>query len=65
MSGNLRDPRESILDRKISDCRAVVIIWNDININTIPWDFKVENPCFIFCVGDYVGGKNMDFERFF
>ena len=21
---------------------------------TIPWDFKAENPCFDFCVGDSV-----------
>ena len=28
---------------------------NDIKIGVIPWDFKVENQCFNFCVGENVG----------
>ena len=49
-------PNESILILKSSVCRAFEIIRDDIKIITFPWGFKVENPCFNFCVGVYVGG---------
>ena len=29
---------------------------NYTKVGTIPWDFKVVNPCFNFCVGGNVGG---------
>ena len=50
-------PSESILILNGSACGAFEIIQNDIKIGTIPWDFKVENPCFYFCVGENVGGQ--------
>ena len=50
-------PSESTLILNSSACRALKIIEIDIEIGAIPWDFKVENLCFIFCVGGYVGGQ--------
>ena len=49
-------PSELILILNSSVGRAFEIIQNDMKIVTFPWDFKVENPCFNFCVGVYVGG---------
>ena len=49
-------PSESILILNSSVCRALKIIMNDIKVGEIPWDFKVKNPGFKFCVGDCVGG---------
>ena len=48
---------ESIIILNGLACRALKIISNDIKIGTIPWDFKVENPRFNFCVGENVGGQ--------
>ena len=58
-SGNfgIFNPSESIFVLNGSGCRAFEIIANDIKIGTIPWDFKLENPCFNFCVGENVGGQ--------
>ena len=44
---------ESIFFLISSACSPFEII--DIKIDTIPWDFKVEIPCFNFCVGENVG----------
>ena len=49
-------PNQSILILRSLICKAFKIIPNDIKIVTIQWYFKVENPCFNFCVGDNVGG---------
>ena len=49
-------PSVWILILNSSACRALKIIWNDIKNGTIPWDFKVEIPCFNFSVGENVGG---------
>ena len=49
-------PNESILILCSLICKAFKIIPNDIKIVTIQWYFKMENPCFNFCVGDNVGG---------
>ena len=35
--------------------KAFQITKNGINIGTIPWDLRMENPCFNFCVGENVG----------
>ena len=48
---------ESILILKIPACRALKIIAIDIKVGTIPWDFKVENPYYNFCVGRNMSGQ--------
>ena len=62
-------PSESILILNSSDqnpnrryefsrCIAFETIQNYMKIVTFPWNFKVENPCFNFCMGVYEGEKD-------
>ena len=48
-------PSEFIFNLNNSACRTFEIISNDTKIIAYSLNFRAENPCFNFCVGESVG----------